>query len=222
MLETISSTETDLYVGRGIAATTNVNCYVCSESETPKRKGILAFLRDELGIGSVHGNAILAGFLTGLIPHVCCRRLKAAIYRTAGFSIGAHSLLYGRLFLTGDENIYKNLRIGEYCRINTPCRIGLTASVVLEDRVVLGHGVVIVTECHDMNHPLCRAGVLSGKPVTIGRGAWIGANATILPGVTIGAGAVIGAGSVVTHDVPPNTLAAGDPAHPIRSLPTEI
>lgn len=56
------------------------------------------------------------------------------------------------------------------------------------------------------------------RPVTIGDGVWIGTRAIILPGVTIGEGAVIGAGSVVTRDVPPRTIAAGNPARVLRSL----
>ena len=47
---------------------------------------------------------------------------------------------------------------------------------------------------------------------------WIGAGAIILPGVTVGENAVIGAGSVVTHDVPANTVAAGNPAKIIRKI----
>lgn len=55
-------------------------------------------------------------------------------------------------------------------------------------------------------------------PIRIGNGAWIGMHSIVLKGVTIGEGAVVGAGSVVTKDVPPYTLAAGNPARPIRSL----
>lgn len=55
-------------------------------------------------------------------------------------------------------------------------------------------------------------------PVVIGRNAWLGTGCIILPGVTIGDGAVVGAGSVVTRDVPPATLAAGNPARVIRAL----
>jgi maltose O-acetyltransferase len=56
------------------------------------------------------------------------------------------------------------------------------------------------------------------KPIRIGSGVWIGGGAIVLPGVTIGDGAVIGAGSVVTRDVPPETLAVGNPARIVRSL----
>ena len=48
---------------------------------------------------------------------------------------------------------------------------------------------------------------------------WIGGGTTILPGVTIGDNVVIGAGSVVTRDIPSNSLAVGNPARVIRSLP---
>ena len=36
--------------------------------------------------------------------------------------------------------------------------------------------------------------------------------------VPIGEGCVIGAGSVVTRDIPPHTVAVGNPARPIREI----
>jgi acetyltransferase-like isoleucine patch superfamily enzyme len=50
------------------------------------------------------------------------------------------------------------------------------------------------------------------KPVRIGRYAWIGQNAFIMKGVTIGEGAVIGVNSVVINDIPPYSVAMGNPA----------
>lgn len=50
----------------------------------------------------------------------------------------------------------------------------------------------------------------------IGRNCFIGARSIILPGIIIGDNCVIGAGSVVTRDVPPNCIAAGNPAQIIR------
>jgi acetyltransferase-like isoleucine patch superfamily enzyme len=55
-------------------------------------------------------------------------------------------------------------------------------------------------------------------PTVVKRGASIGSNATILCGVTIGERAIVGAGSVVTDNVPPDTIVAGVPARPLRSL----
>jgi acetyltransferase-like isoleucine patch superfamily enzyme len=61
------------------------------------------------------------------------------------------------------------------------------------------------------------------KPISIGRDVWIGFDSCILPGVTIGDGSVIGARSVVTTDVPPFSVAVGNPARVIRQLePCEI
>lgn len=50
----------------------------------------------------------------------------------------------------------------------------------------------------------------------VGNDVWIGQNVTILPGVHIGDGAVIGANSVVGSDIAAYTVAAGNPARPIR------
>jgi len=55
-------------------------------------------------------------------------------------------------------------------------------------------------------------------PVTIGDNVWICAGVIVLPGVTIGANSVIGAGSVVTKDIPPDSLAVGNPCKVIRKV----
>jgi maltose O-acetyltransferase len=49
-------------------------------------------------------------------------------------------------------------------------------------------------------------------PVTIGDDVWIAHGVTLEPGVSVGSGSVIAAGSVVTEDVPPHSLAVGNPA----------
>lgn len=50
----------------------------------------------------------------------------------------------------------------------------------------------------------------------IGADVWIGQRAMVKSGVRIGVGAVIGAASMVTRDIPPYTVAAGNPCRPIR------
>ncbi|MDY3047393.1 MAG: Vat family streptogramin A O-acetyltransferase [Candidatus Enterosoma sp.] len=50
----------------------------------------------------------------------------------------------------------------------------------------------------------------------IGNDVWIGQNVTIVPGVHIGDGAVIGANSVVGSDMPPYTIAVGNPCRVIK------
>lgn len=56
---------------------------------------------------------------------------------------------------------------------------------------------------------------LKGDTV-IGNDVWIGQNVTIMPGVHIGDGAIIGMNSVVASNIPPYSIAVGNPAKVIR------
>ena len=51
----------------------------------------------------------------------------------------------------------------------------------------------------------------------IGEFCFVGACSIILPGVRIGDHTIVGAGAVVTKDIPPNSLAVGNPANVVRS-----
>ena len=59
------------------------------------------------------------------------------------------------------------------------------------------------------------------KDVTLKKGCCIGMQSIIMPGVTIGEGAIIGAGSVVTRDIPPYTVATGNPAVVVKTFPNK-
>ena len=60
-----------------------------------------------------------------------------------------------------------------------------------------------------------------GKEIKIGNDCWICSYVVIIGGVSIGDNVVIAAGSVVTHDIPSNTLAAGNPCKVIRNITKE-
>ena len=55
-------------------------------------------------------------------------------------------------------------------------------------------------------------------PIIIEEGVMIGMNTTIMPGVRIGKGSIIGAKSLVVDDIPPWTVAAGNPAKIIKNI----
>lgn len=56
------------------------------------------------------------------------------------------------------------------------------------------------------------------KAIKVGNHVWIGRDALILKGVTIGDGAIVAARAVVTHNVPPNTIVAGNPAKIVKKI----
>lgn len=60
----------------------------------------------------------------------------------------------------------------------------------------------------------------TGK-ITIGNNVFIGCNSLILKGSIIGDNSVIGAGSVVCGAIPPNCVAAGNPARVVKKLEEE-
>jgi len=60
---------------------------------------------------------------------------------------------------------------------------------------------------------------IGAAPVIIEDNVFIGAGSKVLKGVTVGQNSVIGAGSIVSKNIPPNSIAAGNPAKVIAELP---
>lgn len=117
-------------------------------------------------------------------------------------------------------NYGKNINIGKNVFINFDCTFLALGGITIEDDVLIGPKVSLITENHPLN-PKLRNGLI-GKPIHIKKNAWIGANATILPGVTIGENAVIAAGAVVSKDVPDDVVVGGIPAKIIKKIENEI
>jgi len=113
-------------------------------------------------------------------------------------------------------NYGKNLKIGKNVFINFDCTFLTLGGITIEDDVLIGPKVSLITENHPLE-PQHRKG-LTGKSILIKKNAWIGANATILPGVTIGENAVVAAGAVVSKDVPDNVVVGGIPAKIIKTI----
>ena len=86
--------------------------------------------------------------------------------------------------------------------------------IVIGNNVGFGTGSKIISANHThKNHSKHK----KTKPIIIGNNVFIGANAVILPEVTIGNNVVIGAGSIVTKNIPPNSIAVGNPCKVIKS-----
>ena len=105
--------------------------------------------------------------------------------------------------------------------------------IEIGDHVLISWNAVIMDTYRTSTDPMVRRRLMQrfwreqvepddaaqSRAVRIGDAAWIGFDSVVLPGVTIGDGAVIGCRSVVAADVPPYTVAAGNPARILRSLP---
>ncbi len=107
-----------------------------------------------------------------------------------------------------------NISLGDNVYINFNC-IFLD---VIGSGTLLGPNVQIYTAGHPLDWQKRKEELEFGKSIRIGKNVWIGGSAIILPGITIGDRSVIAAGAVVSKDVPSDTLVAGNPAKPIRSL----
>ncbi|APZ45112.1 acetyltransferase [Polaribacter reichenbachii] len=67
----------------------------------------------------------------------------------------------------------------------------------------------------DVNLPIHVQGV-STSPIVIEDDSWLGANVVVVAGVTIGKHSIIAAGSIVTKNIPPYSVAVGNPARVLK------
>ncbi|MBK07112.1 MAG: hypothetical protein CL920_16495 [Deltaproteobacteria bacterium] len=151
----------------------------------------------------------------------------------ASIDIGDHVLLYRscKLRALGQGQI----NVGNFCTFGS-VQVYARSNITIGNYVLFSFGVYIQDyDPHPVDPVERRKDILNvhgvlpkeesspaplpeAKPIHIEDDVWIGANVTILKGVTIGRGSVIGAGSVVTKDIPPMSIAAGNPARVVRSL----
>ena len=119
---------------------------------------------------------------------------------------------------------------GKNCFLQGPIQFDYGIFTSVGDNVFFGPNCTVATALHYFD-PIERRirvdengeayDIEFGKPITIGNDCWIASNVVICAGVTIGDNCTIGAGSVVTRDIPPNSLAAGNPCRVIRKIDKE-
>jgi maltose O-acetyltransferase len=129
-------------------------------------------------------------------------------------SIGQNSIIEPPFYCVYGKNIY----IGDNVYLNLLCNILDCNEVRIGNHVMIGPNVQIYTAAHELQAEARNKGWEIAKPITIEDNVWIGGSAILLPGVRIGLNAVVGAGAVVSHNVPANTVVAGNPARVIREI----
>lgn len=151
---------------------------------------------------------------------------------TQNIRIGDHVTIHGVLETQGSGTI----EIGDYTNIRFNTHIGSVDSVRIGAYVIISHDVYIYDNNNHPTSPKLRQELsksrfedalnswvhASAAPIRIEDNVWIGFGTAILKGVTIGKGSIVGAHSVVTHDIPPFSVAAGNPARVVKTLPNDF
>ena len=120
-----------------------------------------------------------------------------------------------------------NTTFGQYSGANFNFTCLDVCPVTIGDNVLIGPNVTLATPMHPLlpeeRNVRQRAdgsvyNLEYARPIVIEKDCWLASNVIVCGGVTIGEGSVIGAGSVVTRDIPPHSLAAGNPCRVIREI----
>lgn len=139
------------------------------------------------------------------------------INRDGRILVGARTRLWPRVKLTcapPTDGIPSRIEIGQNSSIGDDTQIHANGKVTIGDYVLISWDVNLIG--NNYHAP----GGKADPPgdIVIEDHVWIGCKVIVLKGVTIGRGAIIAAGAVVTRDVPPYTLAAGNPARALREV----
>jgi maltose O-acetyltransferase len=116
---------------------------------------------------------------------------------------------------TGTDGV---LEIGEGAYINYGCNISAEKLVRIGPRCNLGTDVIMMDNDFHRLEPERRNERPPSAPIILEENVWLGARVIVLRGVTIGAHSVIGAGSIVTRDIPPRSVAVGQPAKVVKKI----
>ena len=138
--------------------------------------------------------------------------VRSLLSQITGTEIDESVAIFTPLYI----NYGKHTRIGKNVFINFDCTFLDLGGITIEDNVLIGPKVSLLSEGHPLP-PESRQSLVPGH-IHIKKNAWIGANATILPGVIVGENSVVAAGAVVSKSVPDNTVVGGVPAKIIKTI----
>ena len=162
-----------------------------------------------------------------------------------GVNVGSKSRFYGKTVFRTEPNSI--ISIGDNCQFNSTHRSNLIgvyspciiSTIAKNSEIYIGNncgfsGTVIGAALSIKlgNNVRCGANTLitdsdwhfddrrtgENAPIVIEDNVWLGYGVKVLKGVHIGENSVIGAGSIVTHDIPANVVAAGNPCKVIRLI----
>jgi acetyltransferase-like isoleucine patch superfamily enzyme len=161
------------------------------------------------------------------------RIIRSVILNLVYFKSFTKKIYFGRnVRIVGNVSFGSNITLDDNVEIRnrtkTKSYIGKGTSInrntVCRGNFVIGQNCAIAPNCtivganHIFSNPdkCIKFQGVSAKGINIEDDVWIGANCVVLDGVTIGKGSVIGAGSVVVKNIPPYSVAVGNPCKVIK------
>ena len=185
-------------------------------SEALRIAGLLAsdyragYRRIQRGVGVLRAAVLFRGCERGELVNA---QGPVRVIAEGKIRLGDRVQLAGGMFSTSlVSRAGAELTVGPACIFSYGVTVEATRSVHIGARCMFGSMVRI-----------CDAGVNGVAPIVIGDDVWVAHGAMVEPGVTIGDGSVVSAGAVVRDDVPPYSLAAGNPAVcvPLSGIPSQ-
>lgn len=170
----------------------------------------LADFKSELSLGNKIARVLwalvwLTAFRPSPRPFFFWRRF---LLRLFGARIGRGVRVYGsaRIWLPS------NLTVGDHSVIGWEVRCYCVAPIRIGAHVIVSQYAHLCAATHDHRDPSMP---LRPTPISIADRAWVCADAFVGPGVSVGEGAILGARGCAFRDVPPWTIAGGNPAREI-------
>lgn len=153
---------------------------------------------------------------------ICIREWRYLLWSIAYY----FPLCPGPMFLKWRASIWRKIgiKIGENVGIGFGVYLDVDGfdNIEIEDDVLIAAQSLLLTHRRDIRS--YKKGELQRKleyihrPIKLCKNCSVGMRTVIMPGITIGEGAVVGANSTVTKDIPPYTVAIGNPAKVIKVI----
>jgi len=113
----------------------------------------------------------------------------------------------------------KKIIIGNNCHIGRRNFFSSGPKIIIKDYGFTGLDCHFLGAGHNTDNPLIpyiKSGVSNGGVIEVGVNCWLATSVTLMQNVSIGCGSIVGARSMVFHDIPPFSIAIGNPCKVIK------
>ncbi|HEY6898543.1 MAG TPA: acyltransferase [Rhodocyclaceae bacterium] len=182
----------------------------------------------------------IARAILNLLP-LRLRCLLPSLLRRGRIELGVGSYIHPSVHILGRSNVrigrnscisegtwlnvnhrqdgHTAIAIGDHCFIGKQNFFSSGAAIEIGDYTLTTFGCKFVGSSHvidDPGVPYLLTGTTATDRICIGVNCFIGAGATVLGNVSVGHGSVIGTDALVLQDIPPFSIAVGNPARVVQ------